>query len=317
MATAHLIIDGKPEFNAMESYYKTFPRERTKANYTYDLTAPVRMKQVTFAKLLDKMIDLRKSSGTDNFVIVCHGLHDAKDFGWGLAMPMVDNTAMKASYEVMKDLLDLRNKKASPSELEQFEANYEYTNASLGLFNVKFPKGSVVSLVDKMRQLQQLKVRIVELRACTLGTNVPGMEIVGQSFGARFIVAPDVHMFYVEVDARRGFNPDNKVYNMLTTRLPTARKFENPTNSSEKLMISLTKGFGFNYTTSALCNTANMKWFTDKYLWANGRYANGSPKPANFFVEGMDLGAGRYALPQDQGFYDHLISSNVLAGNLI
>src|SRR5947209_10105723 len=99
---AHLIIDGRADFNVMESYYRMFPHEMsTTLSFTYNLPAPVRVPDITFESLLDTMIRLRTSSPTiDNFVIVVHGLHDARDFGWGLAMPMTAGTQMRASYEV-------------------------------------------------------------------------------------------------------------------------------------------------------------------------------------------------------------------------
>jgi hypothetical protein len=315
---AHLIIDGKGEFNVMESYFRMFPHEMsTKLSFTYNVPTSVRIPQMTYEKLLDKMIELRNSAPTiDNFVIVVHGLHDAKDFGWGLAMPMTDNTAMKASYEVLKPLVELRDAAASESELENFETKYSYSNPNLNLVKVKYPKGSVTRLVDKMTELQKLQVRIVELRACTLGTNKPGLEIVGQSFGARFVVAPDVHMFYVSINAEQGFN-SGPVFDRLLKSLPQARKFANPQNASEKLAVGVRRGGGVSFVTDVLTNTANLKWFTDKLLWSDNRYMTGAAKPAPFFMGGMDLLAGRYALPQEQTYCDHLVEVGPLPGNLI
>jgi len=315
---AHLIIDGRADFNAMESYYRMFPHEMsTSLSFTYDIPVPLRIPQITFEKLLDKMIDLRNSApAIDNFVIVVHGLHDAKDFGWGLAMPMTDNTMMKASYEVLKPLLELRDRGASANAIENFETNYSYTNQSLNLVNMTYPKGTVARLVNKMAQLQKLKVRIVELRACALGTNKPGLEVVGQSFGARFIIAPDVHMFYVSIDFAKGFNP-GPVFDVMLKKVPQARKFENPQKNSEKLAIGVRRGGGVMFFTDVLTNTANLKWFTDSKLWPENRYKNGSAKPVNFFMSGMDLLGGRYAVPQEQSYCDHLVEAGPLAGNLI
>jgi hypothetical protein len=312
---AHLIIDGKPEFGAMESYYRTFPHEKsTKMFFNYDLTPPVRIKDATFEKLLDKMIDMRQASAAiDNFVIVCHGLHDKNDFGWGLAMPVADGSQMKCSYEVLEPLIKLRDSGGAPDE---FEKNYTYSNASLGVSNAKHSPGSVARLIAKMTQLQQLKVRIVEFRACTLGTNVPGLTLVGQSFGARFVVAPDVHMFYVNAGVTRGFNtPANFV--KLLPKIPRARKFENPSNNSEKLAIEIMNGAGVTYNSTALTNTVNLKWFVDTKLWPLSNYVNGGSSPRDFFMEGMDLHGGDYALPQEQKYCDHLVEAGPLKGNLI
>ena len=276
MGHAHLIIDGRTDFNAMESYYRMFPHEMSTESYwTHDVQPPVRIAGITFEKLLDKMISLRNAApAIDHFVIVVHGLHDSKDFGWGLAMPMTDGASLKCSYEVLKPLLDLRNS-ASQDKLDEFEVNYSYTNNSLNLANAKYPKGSVARIVAKMRQLQKLNVRWVELRACTLGTNKPGLEIVGQSFGARFAIAPDVHMFYVSVDVMHGFNKD-PVYGQMLKQIPKARKFENPTNSAEKLAIEVRRGGGVLFTTRAATNAVQLKWFTDTKVWPQNTYSNGS-----------------------------------------
>jgi hypothetical protein len=242
------------------------------------------------------MIGLRTSAPSiDNFVIVVHGLHDSKDFGWGLAMPMTDSTVLRASYEVLQPLLELRNKGASGAQLDDFETKYSYTNPNLNLSNATYPQGSVSRIVGKMRQLQQLKVRIVELRACTLGTNKPGLEIVGQGFGARFIVAPDVHMFYVGVDVARGALNRGAVFDAMLKRIPRARRFENPLQTSERLAIGVTRGGGVSFVVDVITNTVHLKWFT----------------------EGMDLLGGQYALPQEQAFVNHLVEVGPLAGNLI
>jgi hypothetical protein len=260
------------------------------------------------------MIALRQASSVDNFVIVCHGLHDAKDFGWGLAIPLANGgSVMKTSYEVLKPLIELRDSGADPDE---FEKNYTYTNAGLNLTNVHHSRGSVKRLVNKMRGLQQLKVRIVELRACTLGTNVPGLEIVGRSFGARFIVAPKVHMFYVNTGVAMGFNTAPH-YDQQLPRIPRARKFANTANGAERLAIEVQKGNGFNFSTRSLTDTVNLKWFTDTKLWPANSYANGRQRPRDFFMEGMDLGPGNYALPSEQTYCDQLVEAGPLAGNLI
>jgi hypothetical protein len=289
----------------------------TETYWVHDLQPPVRIDKITYEKLLDKMIELRTQKPTiDHFVIVVHGLHDARDFGWGMAMPMTDGASMKCSYEVLDELLKLRDKSATQGALEEFEGKYSYSNKSLGLNNATYPKGSVARLVDKMRQLQKLKVRWVELRACTLGTNKPGLEIVGQSFGARFAIAPDVHMFYVSIDFFRAFNKD-PMYDKMLKQIPAARKFENPKNKAEKLAIGVHRGGGVSFTTDVLTNTVNQKWFTDTMVNAQNTYVNGTAKPANFFIGGMDLLGGKYALPQEKAYRDHLISVGPLAGNLI
>jgi hypothetical protein len=140
---------------------------------------------------------------------------------------------------------------------------------------------------------------------------------MGQSFGARFAIAPDVHMFYVIMDMNNAFKKDPPVFDQWLKRLPKARKFENPTNRSEKLVIGVRRGKGVSFNTDLLTNTANLKWFTDKFIYSDNRYINGTSKPSSFYMAGMDLLHGQYALPQEQAYRSHLISVGPLAGNLI
>lgn len=167
-----------------------------------------------------------------------------------------------------------------------------------------------------MARLQKLKVRIVELRACTLGSNKPGMEIIGQSMGARFLLAPDRHMFYVSIDVQHGFNR-GPVFDRMLTLIPRARRFENPTNAAERLAISVQRGGGVSFVTVNLVNTPNLGWFVNGKLWVDNNYVNGTTTPRNFFMAGMDLLGGNYALPQEQAYCDHLIEVGPLVGNLI
>jgi hypothetical protein len=227
-----------------------------------------------------------------------------------LAIPLAAGSTMRTSYEVLQPLVKLRDSGADPDE---FERNYTYTNANLNLNNVRHSKGSVGRIVSRMRDLQQLKVRIVELRACTLGTNVPGLTTVGQSFGARFIVAPKVHMFYVNTGVAAGFNTAAN-FNRLLPRIPRARQFA---NGAQRLAIQVQKGAGFSFNTASLTDTVNLKWFTDTKLWPVNTYTNGNRGPRDFFMEGMDLGSGNYALPSEQAYCDQLVEAGPLAGNLI
>ena len=170
-----------------------------------------------------------------------------------------------------------------------------------------------------MRTLQKLKVRWVELRACTLGTNKPGLESVGRSFGARFAIAPDVHMFFVSIDVARGFNKD-PMYDKMLKLVPRARKFENPANKAEKLAIGVQRAGGVSFSTDVLTNAMKQKWFADSMIYPQSNYIDALPnaaKPTNFFIAGMDLLGGKYALPQEKAYRDHLISVGPLAGNLI
>ena len=84
-------------------------------------------------------------------------------------------------------------------------------------------------------------------------------------------------------------------------QIPKARKFENPTNSAEKVAIEVRRGGGVLFTTTAATNTVKLKWFTETKVWPQNTYLNGSSKPENFFIAGMDVVGGRSALPHGKG----------------
>jgi hypothetical protein len=320
MATsAHVLIDGRADFNVMESYYGMFPFEMsTKPWYTYNLNYVHRLKQMTFESLLDKMIaELTARPSQDNFVVVTHGLYDpGTDFGKGLSVPLCAGSTMKAAHEILEPLLDHLNGKTSDKDMADWEKNYTYTNKSQGLYNAHYPKGSVARLVGKMRDLRRLKVRCVELRACNLGTNPAGMSILGRCLSTRFMVAPDRKMFFVSVSPV--VNTDAQFDANLKFALKDARVFTNPMNSAERLAIQVKPGAGVSRLVTVATTAKDLRWFTDKYIWKNGKYAGGGPKPARFYMEGIDLaGTQRYALPQEAEWNSRMVEVGPLPGNQI
>lgn len=318
---AHLIIDGRNDFNVMESYYRMFSHEMsTKPYYTYNTLTPTRIPSMTFEKLIDQMNSMISGApGIDNFVIVCHGLYDhTNNDAKGIAMPITDKTNLKAAAEVLDHLLDFMDKGTSESDMDGWESNFSYTNASIGVSNEKFPAGSVKRIVGKMKALRQLKVRCVEFRACNLGTVTTVMETIGRCFGARFIVAPDRRMFFVSV-APTANTPKQFDAFLKTPALHNARVFQNPANPSQKLAIQVAQGTGTSRNVNTTANVIPLKWFTDKFLWPGSTYADGTRAPKEFFLEGMDLPGStmRFAVPQDQEYRDHLVEVGPLKGNMI
>lgn len=199
---AHLLIDGARGFDVVQTYYRTFPYEgSTTASFIYKLPAAVRIRNMTFETLLDAMIAARSGSPVDNFVLVAHGLHDASDNGLGLACPITGGTHLKTSYDVLQELIALRDKNASDDDSASFEKSFHNdspSNRAIG----RFPHGSVARLVSKMKRLQTLKVRIVELRACALGTNTTAMDVVGRSLVPGFS-SPRTYTCFMHGSTRR------------------------------------------------------------------------------------------------------------------
>jgi hypothetical protein len=266
---------------------------------------------MTFEGLLDAMIAAISGSPIDNFVLVMHGLHDSNDLGLGLAIPITPGTQLKTSYDVLQELIDLRDKNASDDDMSAKEKSFHNDtpqNKAIG----KFPPGSVKRLVTKMKRLQMLKVRIVELRACALGTNTSAMETVGQALGARFLVAPDVHMFYASLNVRGGFRTPTR-FPQAAASMTHARTFTNPQNSSDQLLLDIRRGAGIAFNTNVITNTHDVQWFADKFIWPSNSYHNG----AELVAGGMELAGHRFALPQDSSYCDRLVSVGPLKGNMI
>src|SRR5207253_1310054 len=113
---------------------------------------------------------------------------------WRLSIPLADHTNMKTRNDLLKELLKFMNSDSSDADMEDYEKNHGLKQD--GVKVGALPKGTVSRIVGKMKQLRRLKVRWVSIRACALGTNTDFMDTLGQCFGARFISAPDVHMFY-------------------------------------------------------------------------------------------------------------------------
>jgi hypothetical protein len=224
-------------------------------------------------------------------------------------MPLTDNTTMKTIELVLVELLGFMNNNASEAAMNDFEKNHQIT---INKQKPKLPKGCVSRIVGKMRKLRDLKVRRVEFRACALGTNPRLLEVIGQCFSARFVYAPDVHMFYARCNPGRPVK-DNGLDAHLKWR-STARIF---TSSPDRLAIQV-QGSGAARTTWTETTAKDLAWFADRFIWEKNYYPRGGTTPAAFFVAGMDTnGPKKYALPQEPEYSKHLIWRGPLPGNKI
>jgi hypothetical protein len=317
---AHLIINGQPAFDVFAKYYTMFPFDKsTTPSFIYKtLLPPLRVKNMTFERLLDTMIScLSGRPITDNFIIVTHGAYDhGGSFGRGLLIPLIDGSPLKATYDILQVLLDLVNKGRPTTELADWDYRYQNDDVNGGR-EVRVDPRHAQILVEKMRQLIMLKARIVELRACNLGTNPTGLEILGQCLGARFIVAPKQKMFAVGVNAAPGgvLTATQFDAHLKDTNLAGARIFTNPASSADRLAIKVTGSVS--RSVDVMTTSKDLHWFTDKFIWTGGNYPPGTSRPGTFFMEGIDQVGGSFALPQEQAWCDSLYSSGVLPGNRI
>lgn len=316
---AKLIIDGRTDFDVFAKYYTMFPYDKsTSSHFVYKTLPPVRVRNLTFERLLDAMISMLSGRpASDNFIIVTHGAYEhGGDFGKGLLIPLMDGSPMKATYDILGPLLDKANNSRPTTELEDWEKNYYYQNDDIaGGREIQFRQGQAQTLVEKMRQLRLLKPRIVELRACNLGTNESGLAILGQCLGARFIVAPKKKMFAVSVNADFSVMSDKAFDMSLSGQMSNARVFTNPAKPSDRIALRVSKATA--RTLDVMTTSKDLHWFTDSNIWTGGTYPPSHGRPSLFYMEGMDQTNGSFALPQDQAWCDTLYSSPVLPGNMI
>jgi len=306
------ILPSDSGFNTVASYYGMFPYEMSESKVqSLNIKEVKRVRGLTFEKLLDTMIDERLAKPSiDTYLVVAHGFHDASDYAYGLTMPITDKSTMKTIEDVLAQLLKLLNRDASEADMAAYEKDPQIT---INHTKPTLPKGSVSRIVGKMRKLRDLKVRRVEFRACALGTNPSLLETIGQCFGARWVYAPDVHMFYVR--ATPGHTVRDASLDGHLRAHGDARVF---TNGGQRLALQV-QGMGVARSTWTETTDTNLRWFADKYIWDTNNYPRGTQAPAALFVAGMDLkgSSKRYALPQESEYSSHLIYKGPLAGNKI
>jgi hypothetical protein len=307
------IYPAEAAFDPVDAYYTMFQYEvsETKDVHALSIIRRMRLPNLTFELLLDTLIELRKTTpDIDTYLIVVHGLHDANDVAMGLALPLAQGTTVRTFAKILEGLLPFVDGDPSADGMSRFDKKTGVFDAQNN--PISLPAGLSARLVGKMRTLRGLKVRKVEFRACTLGNQPDVMEIVGRCFGARFIYAPDVHMFYVRI------NPGRRVRPALMTQFARnrhdARQFA---DGSERLGISV-QGTGVGRVSTAMTSSADLHWFTDGLIWSANGYPRGTPQPAPFVLAGMDVPAPlRFALPLEPDYPKHIVCRGPLKGNQI
>jgi hypothetical protein len=329
------IYDAK--FTNVDDYYRMFPHEMAdKKIWGLDLQDWITIPNITFQSLLEKMRDSRRAHPDwDDFLICAHGLHNTMDYAYGLAMPIAPHCInAQTSVDLLRALLGFLDKDAKDDEINAFEKKPDYTaqNSQGEMVKPTFAKGCLKTVVGLMRELRPLKVRRVEIRACTLGSNPDALETLGRCFSALWVGAPDEHMFYTRVNPgqvataaklKRDLpaHPEVRVFtnggDSFTFR---NNGFQHPKgwdgSNSFAFQIQGREVFRGNFAETTM---NDVSWFVDKYIWEGSSYPRGpSAMPASFMIAGMDLfGSKRYALPQEQEYADHIIYKGPLPGNQI
>jgi hypothetical protein len=269
------------------------------------------------------MIEKRTSTpSVDNYTIVAHGHHNAMDYAYGLSMPLMAGTMTKATQDVLQPLLDFMNKGAADSDMDDFEkkqsdptvsADQKVTIDDKGT-PARYPKGGVKKLVAKMRELRRLKVRKVEFRACTLGTNLGALAVIGKCFSARFAYAPTEHMFYTRVATNRPVSQER--YVKVRDGYGNAREFAN-VFGIHKLALRL-GGSGVSRHMDAVTTADSVGWFVNRNLWPDNNYVSGGAAPSPFYLVGIDShGAKAFVLPREPEYPQYIKWVGPLEGNMI
>jgi hypothetical protein len=257
------------------------------------------------------------------------------DYAYGLTMPIAPNCInAQTTVDLLQNLVRFLDKDAKDAEIKAFEKDPGYTaqNSQRQMVKPTFAEGCLKTVVGLMRELRKLKVRRVELRACTLGSNPDALEALGRSFSALWVGAPDEHMFYTRVDPGKPVSTAKLKSDLRahpTVRVFTSRgdSFTYATNGPEvpkawdgsnsfAFQIQGREVFRGNFAATTM---KDVSWFVDKYIWEGSAYPRGqNGMPASFMIAGMDLfGAKRYVLPQEPEYAEHLIYKGPLPGNQI
>jgi hypothetical protein len=245
------------------------------------------------------------------FLIVEHGIENSLKKVWRLSIPLTDKTNMKTRDDLLKELLKFMNNDSSDTDMEDYEKNHGLKQD--GVKVGALPKGSVSRIVGKMKQLRRLKVRWVSFRACALGTNTDFMDTLGQCFGARFISAPDVHMFYSQPLKPNKQAPQTHFDAFMKTH-GDARVFSDSGGAQLALQV---QGSGPLRNLKGITTATELKWFMDANFDKGHKYPSGNGF-FQFQIEGMDtMGLKKYALPLEPEYVQHIVWRGPLAGNMI
>jgi hypothetical protein len=324
-------------FRDVDAYYRMFPHEMADRKlWGLDLQDWVTVRNITFQSLLEAMVKSRRAHPDwDDFLVVAHGLHNTMDYAYGLTMPIAPHCInAQTSVDLLRALLDFLDNDASEDKIKAFEKDPGYTaqNSQGKMVKPTFAKDSLKTVMGLMKELRPLKVRRVEFRACTLGSNPDVLEVLGRCFSALWVGAPDEHMFYTRVHPGRPVSAD-RLKRALPARpevrvfTPSGDAFTFSTNgpqvpqawdgsNSFAFQIQGREVFRSNFAETTM---NDLSWFVDKYIWEGSSYPRGQrPMPPGFMIAGMDLfGSKRYALPQEPEYAAHIIYKGPLQGNQI
>ena len=250
------------------------------------------IKNLTFEKLLIAMGEAAEWNGIDSFLIVGHGLHTDPNLGaehaLGMTMPVDDKSGLKTDSNIIYYLAQCLKDGTEEDAFENMEGKK------------KFAKGKCASIMATVRSLQNLRIRRVEFRSCTLGENPALLERFGKVLGTRHAVAPKVHCAYYKLTPQHIVKDAD--FDKAVSQKGNTRVFTGP--NGERVALWLTKeGSHWCRTTSK-----DMKWFVDKYIYPTNTYMGGNLM-APLYVAAM-ITPGSYdpfALPQEKSYGDNLV----------
>lgn len=228
------------------TYYRTFPREPSPAgDIQIEVNKLVALTSTSLEVLLDAMLTAIAAREKE-LMIVCHAFRDDPSTGavGGILIPMEPNTRNFAEGQHLEELLRIgpliargdaivampetndAETKAKLKAWEEFLTTNNIVNIQ-GQFTTAQAKGAydnwlsgeatkvlrlssvtvLRKLITKGNQVRSTGFSRLEFRACNVGNSPNALQTLAKYFGAKKVLAPKVHTFFLSPLAPRQLGP--------------------------------------------------------------------------------------------------------------
>jgi hypothetical protein len=166
--------------NTVAAYYRMFSTDSTWSGHL--TIQPRDIHRLAFASFFQFLERLRSfiRGGENKFLVACHGNPN------GFPIPIVPGTTATANYDLLNELDQLAR---TGSETLRDNLLLERDERNRPVFR---NRQQLDSLVDLIRDVQQVRIEHLEFRCCNLGAG-QGLRAVHDILGCRHTVAPRVY----------------------------------------------------------------------------------------------------------------------------
>ena len=301
---AFVITDGRPQFAPVSRYYSTFPQE-----VTTTASVPVSLPTVeadprTFQGLVYALNTYAYQRKDNDVVIVVHG-HMGDSGPVGLSIPLNERTNLLAVQEAFDDLEEMLNNRLRYQKIgSDDEAKLRGMTQTIrgATVAVRVDAGMLEQVFNVLVMIRYRELCRVEIRACNLGLNRTVLGTLGRLLGCRFISAPNVHMFYVQVNTGRKMTSQG--FDQWVKNARGCRVFQNPLDAGDKLAIRV-NGKGPFRSTDAATTSTNLNWFVKGFIKKDSIFSANT----SFVIEGMDHESTDkpFVLPLESEYAGHIV----------